>query len=104
MRNLPLPVATPLSLSAREALSLSVGNDLLFGLSRIYRFEIEKFEFVPHTYSVDVETFTDLGMLYAKIKLGNDGQYLHLFNNHLQSSTNYKDNSVLMQSIQCRKD
>jgi hypothetical protein len=60
------------------------------------RFEIEKFEFVSHTYSVDVETFTDLGMLYAKIKLGNYGQYLHLFNNHLQSSTNFKDHQVLM--------
>lgn len=70
----------------------------------MYRFEIEKSEFVPYTYSVDVESFTELGMVYAKIKLGNQGQYLHMFNNHLQSSSNFKDHEVLLSTLECRKD
>lgn len=36
-----------------------------------FRFEIKEQEYAPYTYAVDVEMFTEIGMLYSQIKLGN---------------------------------
>ena len=48
-----------------------------------FRFEILDYKFVPFTVIADYEAFTDLGMLYAKIKMGNNGQFLNLLCTHL---------------------
>lgn len=50
-----------------------------------------------------MESVSELGVLYAKIKLGNNGHKLHLFGTHL-SASNFDNHYYLMEALTTRKD
>ena len=81
------------------------------GVIILSRFEIDSWEFMPFSYSIDGEGQSVIGVVQARIKVPavikghkpSDFRYLNLFNVHTQSSSSYSDPYILMESLKCRQ-
>ena len=69
---------------------------------------------MPFSYSIDGEGQSELGAIYARIKIPNakqtrpgekpsDWTYLNVFNAHTQSSSSFSDPYILFESVKCRE-
>ena len=81
------------------------------GVIILSRFEIDSWEFMPFSYSVDGEGQSVIGVVQARIKVPavikehkpSNFRYLNIFNVHTQSSSSYSDPYILIESLKCRQ-